>query len=59
MATAGIALVAVLAVSVLLGLALYGAVRSEHDRRTVTDRESGERAARRDTTDRAPGDDDR
>jgi hypothetical protein len=43
--------VLVLAISVGGGLLLYAMVRSEHDARTVTDRERGERLARRDTDD--------
>lgn len=33
------------------GVLLYVLVRSEHDQRTVTDRESAEKMARRDTVD--------
>ena len=51
MAGAGAVVVLVLAISVGGGLLLYAMVRSEHDARTVTDRERGERLARRDTDD--------
>jgi len=51
MAGAGAVVALVLAISVGGGLLLYAMVRSEHDQRTVTDRERGERIARRDTDD--------
>lgn len=37
--------------AVVLPLALYSAVRAEHDRRKTMDREAAERTARRDTRD--------
>lgn len=50
---AGEALLAVVALLAALGsLALFLLVRAEHGRREETDRESAERAARRDTDDR-------
>jgi multisubunit Na+/H+ antiporter MnhG subunit len=49
---AGAALVAVLLLAIAGPVVLYLLVRAEHDRREPMDRESAERAARRDTRER-------
>ncbi|WP_195156670.1 hypothetical protein [Haloarcula sp. CBA1127] len=49
-ATTGLFLVVML-LAVAAPLALYALVRSEHDQRVETDRETAERLARRDTDD--------
>ena len=49
-AVTGLFLVVVL-LAVAAPLALYALVRSEHDQRVETDRETAERLARRDTDD--------
>lgn len=48
--TAGLALLVIL--SLVVPIALYLAVRAEHDQRETMDRRQAERAARRDTRDR-------
>jgi uncharacterized protein HemX len=48
MTTAGAALLVVLVISLGGGLLLYVLVRQEHEARELTDRETGERMARRD-----------
>ena len=54
MAAVGAVLVLVLLVGLLAPLALYYLVRAENGRREEMDRETAERAARRDTRDRDP-----
>ncbi|MHC3380513.1 hypothetical protein [Haloarcula sp. H-GB5] len=47
--------VVVLLLALAAPLALYALVRSEHDQRVETDRETAERLARRDTDDESRG----
>lgn len=50
--TAGLFVFVLLLAGVAFPLVLYLLVRAEHDQRETMDRESAERAARRDTPDR-------
>jgi len=51
MAAVGGLFVVVVLLALIAPLALYALVRSEHDQRVETDRETAERLARRDTND--------